>query len=232
LSQQQKIRFIWDYDTNSILVANASPSQLAVVEQLIKLYDRAPSADSISARSFQIFKLKYSRAGAVATTIKEVYRDLLSSKDKDFATAKGEEESKSAGSQTNYFYRLSGVGEEDKSKQTKVKASFEGALSVGVDEISNTIIVSAQEEWMPSIARMIEYLDENASPTTTTSVVSLGPHSSHAAIREALQGIGIAWIGNRPPKAPEEAAGQQQQPVSPKPATEGQPGQPAIAPAN
>ena len=39
LSQQQKIRFIWDYDTNSILVASASPSQLNVVERLIKLYD-------------------------------------------------------------------------------------------------------------------------------------------------------------------------------------------------
>ena len=62
--------------------------------------------------------------------IKEVYRDLLSSKDKDFQN-KGEQKQ---GAQTNNFYRLSGAGSDDKDKKpTTVKASFEGALSVGVE---------------------------------------------------------------------------------------------------
>ena len=170
--------------------------------------------------------MEYSRADAVAKTIKEVYRDLLSSKDKDFAGAKRDEQE--TDSQTNYFYPLSDVGEDDKDKQTKVKASFEGALSLGVDEISNTVIVSAQEEWMASIARMIEYLDENARPTTTVSVLPIGSYTNAAAIKEALLGLGVARVGNQPPKKSEESPDRK----SPQKAVEGQPTQSAGSSTN
>ncbi len=181
LSARKQLRFIYDFDTNSILVSNASPSQLETVRSLIDIYDKPPSEESISARSFQIFKLEFSQADAVAKTIKEVYRDLLSSKDKDFQN-KGEQKQTS---QTTNYYRISG-STDDNSKKTKVKASFEGALSVGVDPVSNTVIVSAQEEWMPSIARMIEYLDENARPDRTVAVQRVATSTSASSLQETL----------------------------------------------
>lgn len=187
LSQRRKIRFIYDYDTNSILVSNANPQQLETVEALIEIYDKPPSEDSISARRFQIFKLNYARATPVAQTIKEVYRDLLSSKDKAFENAKGKGEKEQSSQMANY-YRIYGSSDTDK-KPKKVKASFAGALSVGVDEISNSVIVSAQEEWMSSIEEMIKYLDKEALPNIpTVEVIStrVDPGALQAALSKAL----------------------------------------------
>ena len=43
--------FVHEWDTNSILVTNASPDQLETVEALIKIYDKPPSEDSIWRRT-------------------------------------------------------------------------------------------------------------------------------------------------------------------------------------
>ncbi len=180
LAKRRPLRFITDPDTNSILVTNASPQQLRTVEELIEIYDRPPAEDSISARRFRIFKLRYARAAAVAKTIKEVYRDLLSAKDREFANS-GE---KQQASQTTNYYRVFGSSDENE-KPKKIKTSFAGALSVGADEVSNTLIVSAQEEWMSSIAEMVEYLDAEAGPfVPTVQVVS--PGVSAEVLRDAL----------------------------------------------
>ncbi|MCA9265906.1 MAG: hypothetical protein KDA60_18720, partial [Planctomycetales bacterium] len=161
LSDQRTIRFIYDYDTNSILVTGGTAAQLATVEKLIEVYDQPPSEESISARRFEIFTLKHARATDVAKTIKEVYRDLLSSKDKEFQQNRGDEKQNS---QTTNYYRVFGSSNGDDKKPTKIKASFAGALSVGVNEVSNTIIISAQEEWIASISQMIEFLDRGTEP--------------------------------------------------------------------
>lgn len=163
LSSRRKMRFIYDFDTNSVLVSNASPGQLATVSDLIAIYDKAPSEESISARRFSIFKLKHARAEKVAATLKEVYRDLLSSKDKEFAKDPKNEQKSSVNS--GYVRVYGGIGANKKDqKPAKVRQSFAGALSVGVDVVSNTVIISAQEEWMSSISQMVEYLDSAAQP--------------------------------------------------------------------
>lgn len=162
LSSRRPLKFIYDLDTNSILVSNASPEQLATVRRLIEIYDKAPSEETISARRFRIFKLKHARAEQVAATLKEVYRDLLSSKDKEFSKdPKGEEKQ----SQNSGYVRVyGGIGADNNKdkKPTKVRQSFAGALSVGVDAVSNTVIISAQEEWIESVSQMVEYLDTAA----------------------------------------------------------------------
>ena len=157
---------------------------MATVERLIEIYDRAPSDDSISARRLEIFQLNYARAEDVATTIKEVYRDLLSTKDKEFAGKKDEKQS----NQMTSYYRIYGGSSNANNKPTKVKASFAGALSVGVNKAANTVIVSVQEGWMPSIEEMIEYLDENARTTTTVHQVS--GRISSTTLKAALAALG------------------------------------------
>jgi type II secretory pathway component GspD/PulD (secretin) len=188
LSQRKPLRFIYDFDTNSILVSNATPEQLATIRSLIEIYDRPISEDSISARRFQIFTIQHARANEIATTIKDVYRDLLSSKDKVFERETGEKEQTSQS--TNYI-RLFGNPDDTEKKPTKIKASFAGALSVGVDEASNTVIVSAQEEWMPSIAQMIRHLDVAAEPYRETVQVvntSVSGKSLQAALARVVGG--------------------------------------------
>ena len=197
LARRRSIRFIYDIDTNSILVSNASPEQLEIVEALIEVYDKAPSEDSLSARRFKIFKLNYSKADQVAKTIKEVFRDLLSSKDKEFQGQKNDEKQGNNGFR---YYRIFGGGDDDDKKPTKVKASFAGALSVGVDEVSNTVIVSAEEEWLPAISQMIEFLDEQARPNEDIQVhkvrARINSKSLQAALARALGAGGSGQAEN------------------------------------
>jgi type II secretory pathway component GspD/PulD (secretin) len=88
----------------------------------------------------------------------------LSSRDKEFDKPNGGKEKEGTqpnGFQVVYQSRFPGEGDKDE-KPTKTKVSFAGALSIGIDEISNTLIVSAQEEWMPAITDIIQTLDQPA----------------------------------------------------------------------
>ena len=57
---------------------------MAEVEQLIEEYDKPARSDSVEKRTTMPIKIKYSRPTIIAAAVKEVYRDLLSSKDKEF----------------------------------------------------------------------------------------------------------------------------------------------------
>ena len=205
LGKRRKIRFIYDFDTNSVLVSNATPEQLETIEKLISIYDQPPSEESLSARRFRKFKLKNALADNVAKTIKEVYRDLLSSKDSAFKDKKEKEQSSNFG---GYIRVFGGGGSEKDKKGTKVKASFAGALSIGIDNVSNALIVSAQEEWMNSIAEMIEFLDQEAGPYVP-AVQVVNTDVDARVIQEALAkafGSGSGSKGkknNKKPKSPE-----------------------------
>ena len=215
LSQRKLLRFIYDFDTNSILVSNASPEQLATIRSLVEIYDKPISEDSISARRFRIFKIQHAQASAIAATIKDVYRDLLSSKDKVFERAGNEKEQTS---QSTNYYRVFGSIDDQEKKPTKIKASFAGALSVGVDETSNTIIVSAQEEWISSIAEMIEFLDVQAEPFKDSVQVvntSISGQSLHAALARVMgKDAQKVSIKQTPEATPESPAPSTEQPAT------------------
>ena len=50
LSKRRKLMITYDVPSNSILVANASPSQLAEIEQLIEAFDKPARTDSVEIR--------------------------------------------------------------------------------------------------------------------------------------------------------------------------------------
>ena len=81
---------------------------------------------------------------------------------------------------------------------------------------------------MPAIAQMIEYLDQNAKPTTTVGVRKLPGQLNSRLLQAALADmLGDAWLGSRPPKSKQQQQPQQQprqqQPAQPQqPAANGQ----------
>ena len=89
LGKKRLLRFIWDIDTNTIVVQNASPAQLATIDKLIEIYDRPVGEDAVSARRTEAIPIKYSNATDIANSIKDVFRDLLSSKDRSSKAKKG-----------------------------------------------------------------------------------------------------------------------------------------------
>ena len=101
LGRRRLLRFIWDNDSNTIIVQNASAAQLKIIDKLIKIYDEPPDQDSVAARRTEVVSLRYSQAKDIATSLKDVFRDLLSSKDKEFQGRDGEQ-----GGRTETHYRF------------------------------------------------------------------------------------------------------------------------------
>ena len=181
LSQRRPLKFIDDFDTNTILVVGAEPDDLKTIEELIRLWDVPPPADSESARVSAVFQVRYSKASIIAETLKEVYRDLLSSNDK--ALQQGPNAERRPTNQTTYIF-----GESDSdgaSRRTQV--SFKGKLSLGVDDVSNTLLVSTEgQNLMENVSKMIETLDEAAKPVANVQVVTLKGGMNAERVREVL----------------------------------------------
>jgi len=199
LSRPSLLRFIYDVKTNTIVVQNASPSQLRVIRQLIEMYDRPLDDDAVLTRRTEAIKIRYSRASEIAATLKDVYRELLSSQDKEFQSEDGK--GGRGKSRLDTYYRLSGSDSSDgkQKKSSAVKIAFEGVLSIGVDEISNTLIISAQEDVWDNVERIILDLDESAKPNTVVRVRELHTMISPTVIQQALaKAISEPWPGGKP----------------------------------
>lgn len=178
LSRRRPLRFISDDDTNTILVQGASPDQLATIDDLIEVYDQPPASDSESARKTETFAIRYSKAPVIAEAVKDVYRDLLSDRDKALSN-KPQQQQKSE-SRYSYTYVF---GDEDGERKAP---KWKGYLSIGIDELSNTLVVSAPEFLFRDISRLIEDLDLAAKPTDAVHVVHLGEGVSAALVQETL----------------------------------------------
>ncbi len=198
LSSRRPLKFVWDSGSNSILVQNATPEQLTLIKELIEFYDQPEPSDSQSIRKTEIVSVKFSKASLIAETVKEVYRDLLSANDK--ALSNGKEKNTPERSYT-YVYDSTGSDEERKAP------SFKGMLSLGVDDLSNTLIVSAPGYFITDVLEIIENLDKAAEPTTdTVEVVSLGDGISATELQKKLMKIlqqrssGKSPDGGKPPQ--------------------------------
>ena len=197
MSKRRKLKFIADSDTNSILVEGADPGQLKTIDDLVKLYDQAPPDDSQSVRKTETIHLQYSKAKVVADTIKDVYRDLLSANDKALAN---EQQGRTV--QRNFTFSYS---DSDKSEQKIPK--FKGLLSIGVDEVSNTLAVSAPAYLFEHVTKMIRQLDEAAAPDYTVRVMKVGPGISADRLKSVLDDVYQNSSGKAPAaKAPPGAA--------------------------
>jgi type II secretory pathway component GspD/PulD (secretin) len=205
LSKRRKLLIDYDPSSNTVMIANASAAQTAEVEQLIKEYDKPPRSDSVEKRATMPIKIQYSRPTIIAAAVKEVYRDLLSSKDKEF-DKKDQKGDKRGGAERVTIIDYPGSSSDDgDSRPSQIKVGFDGALSLGADDVSGMLIVSAQKGIFDDIVRMVHELDEQAAPKTTVQV-----YQTHGIIRaEALQkaldkAVGKAWLGNRPEQQPNQ----------------------------
>ena len=202
LSKRKPLKFIDDYDTNTILVQGASPEQLRTIDELIQLYDRKNPAEAQTARLAKYVPIRYSKAAVVAETIKEVYRDLLSSNDKSLASQNKKGDSKP---KVDRIYTYI-AGDED-GKRTQVH--FKGLLSIGVDPHSNSLIISATENLMTNVMDMVTKLDEAAKPSSNVQVVKIDHRINSALMRQKLAEIfgekSKAQKGQPKPEQPRQA---------------------------
>ena len=85
---------------------------------------------------------------------------------------------------------------------TRTSARFEGKLSIGIDDVSNTLLVSAEgDSLMTVITGMIEALDEAARPVSEVRVVTLRKNTDGSRLREALSKVLGTAAGGPPARA-------------------------------
>ena len=81
--------------------------------------------------------------------------------------------------------------------------TFKGLLSIGVDDLSNTLVISAPMFLFEDVVEIIESLDEKAAPTTPTiRVLQVGEGVSAAHVQQVLSNVlgGRSSRGRSPPR--------------------------------
>lgn len=205
LSKRRKLMITYDRPSNSILVANASNTQLAEIQQLIEQFDKPAKSDSVEIRQTAAIKIHYSKPSVIAAAVKEVYRDLLSSRDKEFDRGDKREERSSTERTTILSFGPQSSSGSDADRKSAIKIGFDGALSLGADDISGVLIVSAQKGIFDDIVRMVRELDNEAAPQTTVHVHHMSGNVSAESVQKALdKAVGRAWLGSRPEQQPNQ----------------------------
>src|SRR5690606_7373159 len=125
----------------------ADQEQLRIIAELVELYDIPEPMNAQTARVTKLFHVKYSKAVVIAETIKDAYRDLLSSNDKALQGAQQQQQNNRPEATIIRNYGPQIGGDADNSNQEKrTQITFKGKLSIGIDEITNTLLVSAEGE--------------------------------------------------------------------------------------
>ncbi len=212
LSKRREPQFISDNFTSTILVRDADARQLQTIEDLIGIYDVPEPSDSGSMRVTTIFRLKNAKAALVAAAVKDVFRDLLSSNDKALeADDKGQRQSGGGGLVT-FLPRGPSVEGSEGDEEEPIR--FKGLLSMGIDDSSNTLIVSSSGSLMDTIGEMIESLDEAADASSVVQVLHVDETVDLGLIQERLRELmkvepAAQQPGQQPGQPPGQPPGQQ-----------------------
>jgi hypothetical protein len=147
-------------------------------------------------RFTKLVSIAYGKADQIAETIKDAYRDLLSSNDRAFA--KGGQNPGGRGGddngQANKSRDGNGSGLQSESGQDGGGAdfSFKDKLSIGVDHVGNTLLVSAEgEPLLNLVVDIVKQLDEAARPQGEVQVIELPGGISARGLQNALRPLGI-----------------------------------------
>ena len=202
LGKKRQLKFLSDNDTNTLIVIGADDVQLRTIEELIRLWDVPEKTNKQKLRYTKLVKVEYSSPDGIVEALKEAYRDLLSTNDKTF------EKEKSGGGSGGGASEVK-RGASESISDGAMNYSFSGRLSMGVDKITKTIIVSAEgENLLKLVCEMITQLDEAAKPTGSIEVIKLDG-ANGAAMEKALMALAKA-NGKEVPNADPNQQQQQQ----------------------
>ena len=174
---------------------------MRMIEELIAIYDRPQSSEPHAIRKTKIFQLQYTKAPVIAEAIKDVYRDLLSENDRALQqNQQGKEKDRPSDRGVTYIYGNSGGDDGDAAQESRIK--FKGQLSIGVDSVSNILIVSAAGGLLDNIGQIIESLDAAAKPNSAVQVIQVDSRVNPRLLQQKLHKI----FGPKP--APQKNQGQ------------------------
>lgn len=206
LGKTQPLRFVADDDTGSIVVTGATTSQLKTIGELIELWDVPEPLNKSQSRFTRLVQIRFSQAEKIAETVKDAYRDLLSSNDKAFSQGgqRGGANSTDRGTSRDRNGGGSSLVDSEGGRSSgDTSFTFRGKLSIGVDTVGNTLLVSAEgEDLLEYVCEVIDQLDQAASPQGDVEIREIPGTISVDALETALrafapQSVAVSDRGGR-----------------------------------
>ncbi len=181
LGKKTELRFIADNDTSSIIAIGANDLDRRTIKELIELWDVPEPTNGKDVRYTKLVRIKHSNAEAIVNTIKEAYKDLLSSNDSALQANQG-----GRGNQENKREANQETVQEDGG----LSSNFKGELSLGADVITNSVLVSARgEPLLNLVCEMINELDVAAAPQGNVEILQLSPGMAKGSMADALRAM-------------------------------------------
>jgi type II secretory pathway component GspD/PulD (secretin) len=167
-----RIRVVAIKSSNALVVVKASPADLLAIESLLANYiDRGPDDDALALKTW-ILPIKNADAAEMAAIIRDVYRSAMSSGGGQPATP--------------IVFPFAPLPQPNQGNQRPP------ALTVSVDDRTNSLILNCSEPLFKDIKALVEQLDRASTSTTDVArLVKLGnldPNVVQAAVL-AVQGI-------------------------------------------
>jgi type II secretion system protein D len=167
-----RIRVVAIKSSNALVVVKASPADLLAIESLLANYiDRGPDDDALALKTW-ILPVKNADAAEMATIIRDVYRSAMSSGGGQPAAP--------------VIFPFAPLPQGNQQNQRPP------ALTVSVDDRTNSLILNCSEPLFKDIKALVEQLDRASTSTTDVArLVRLGnldPNVVQAAVL-AIQGI-------------------------------------------
>lgn len=208
LAKGNRLKFVEDPDTNTLVVSGATTQQLKTIQELIDLWDVPEQVNKRKTRFTRLVHLQYGQSEPIAETVKEAYRDLLSSNDKSFQGAGGQGGQRGGGGASNQVSKSregngSGLADSESGRDGgSTDFSFKGKLSLGIDKVGNTLLVSAEgEPLLELVCDMIEQLDQAARPQGGIEVMQFSGDIGSQSLQKALRALGAAPIEDGTPSS-------------------------------
>ncbi|HEV3236036.1 MAG TPA: secretin N-terminal domain-containing protein, partial [Gemmataceae bacterium] len=170
------VRIVADPTSNSLLV-RASPLEMVQIRRIIR--DSIDSNDTDSKAVMKTFtiKLEFADATNVATTLKDVFRENLSTDAANPSAAGG----RFRGPLAFAFAQNQRVNPDGSPKGV--------SLSIGVDEQNNSLILNCTEAMHDDIVKLVKDIEKGAKDTTRTVKIIKTPGIDPTILATALDAI-------------------------------------------
>jgi type II secretory pathway component GspD/PulD (secretin) len=175
------LKIVPDVRTNSLIIVG-STTEVARVTQLLEVLDRPDAPQSGAVSQPRIIPVRFGIASQISQVIRDVYANQLTS---------------AAGGSRGFTVGFGGFGSGGPNASNN-PAGARGTLSIGVDESSNSLVVSCSERMFDEVRQLVELLDTAANDTQRTVKIVTVRNAAPTAVQDALNGLmGVQTTSSR-----------------------------------
>jgi|GEM_PF-7099919 len=201
------LQIIPDTRTNSLLIVGATPEQRITVEQLVQVLDTDELETTALSRDPRIILVRNTRASQVADVLRDVFAEYLTTNNNN-GNRNNNRRSGRSRDMSSFFSRFSRGGFGGRGRSGRGGRGNSGSsgqtitnrMTLGVDETSNAIVVSAPQPLFEKVEDLVQQLDTIAM-TERKSIrvvpVRLSNVSQTQSTLDLLFGSGDSASSNR-----------------------------------